>query len=95
MSNRFPDTEILDNYDYRMWHKSEGIIFYQDASDDSFTTICWFLHLLIDYDRAKGIEYEAQGLQVALKGTEDWFEFQLDNGETIKDQMGLGCYENL
>lgn len=89
MTQRFPDTTFLDDYDYRIWHKSDGMTFYKDVScEASITRCCWLLHTLIDYDRARGIEYDNQGLQVAPTGTDDWFEFQLTNGTTIKHIMG-------
>ena len=88
MTTRFPDTTFLDDYDYRIWHTSSGITFYDDVSIHNFTKACCFLWLLQDYDRARGVEYENQGLQVAPTGTDDWFEFQFLDGTTIKHQMG-------
>ena len=88
MTTRFPDTTFLDEYDYRIWHKSDGITFYEDVSTCNFTTACSFLWLLQYYDRARGVEYANQGLQVAPTGTDDWFEFTFNDGTTIKHQMG-------
>ena len=87
MTQTFPDTRFLDNYDYRIWHESQGITFYQDVSIWNFTHACSFLWLLQYFDHAKGITYTNQGLQVTATGTEDWIEFQFDDGCSIKDQM--------
>lgn len=89
MTQTFHSREFLDEYDYRIWHKSGGNTFYKDVScESSMTSCCWLLHTLIAYDRSRGVEYENQGLQVALTGTDDWFEFTFTDGRTIKHVMG-------
>ena len=85
---KFKDTTILDNYDYRIFHESEDYIFYKDVGIYSFTSICSLLHMLIQYDNAKNITYTNQGLQVAHVGDNNWTEFTLMDGSTIKDIMG-------
>lgn len=85
---KFDNTAILDQYDYRIWHESEGHIFYKDVSIYSFTSICSLLHMLIQYDSCRGVIYTNQGLQVAHVGDDNWTEFILTDGSTIKDIMG-------
>jgi hypothetical protein len=91
---KFKDTIILDDYDYRIWHESEGCIFYKDVSIYSFTSICSLLHMLIQYDSCRGITYTNQGLQVAHVGDNNWTEFTLTDGFTIKDIMGTSITQN-
>ena len=44
--------------------------------------------MLIQYDNAKNITYTNQGLQVAHVGDNNWTEFTLMDGSTIKDIIG-------
>jgi len=87
MTLKFPDSRFLDQYDYRIWHESQGFVFYKDVSCENMTKCCWLLHTLADYDLARGVVYTNQGLQVAPTDSDDWEEFTFTDGTTIRHQM--------